>query len=73
MSTTVALTMLRAVDLAVALLGGHFEYPVNRYSCCAFRVGAQCFDELTLIFCKLLNNFKKLANAFLFCQGNGPR
>ena len=57
----------------MALLDGHFEHPVKRYSCCALCVDAQCFDELTVIFCKLLNNFKKLANAFLFCQGDGPR
>ena len=60
-------------SFATALLDGHIEYPVKRYSCCALRVGAQCFDELTASFCKQLNNFKKLANAFLFCQGNKPR
>ena len=30
------------------------------------------FDKLAEIGSKLLNNFKKLANAFLFCQGNRP-
>ena len=60
------------MDLAVALLDSRFEYPGNRYSCCALRVGADYLPEPTEVFCKLLNNFKKLANAFLFCQGNRP-
>ncbi|CAE6726424.1 hypothetical protein NSPZN2_100124 [Nitrospira defluvii] len=57
-------------SFAAALLDGHFEHPVKGDSCCALRVGTQCFDELTVICSKLLNNFKKLANAFLYCQGN---
>ena len=59
-------------SFATALLDGHFEHSLKRDSCCALRVDAPCFDELGVIFCKLLNNFKKLANAFLFCQGNRP-
>lgn len=67
-----ALRILRAVDLAEALLESRFEYPAKRYSRCALRVGAHYLHEPTGVFSKLLNNFKKLANAFLFCQGNSP-
>ena len=54
------------------LLDGHFEHPVKRDSCCAVSADLRQF-LIRRVCLKLLNNFKKLANAFLFCQGNKPR
>jgi hypothetical protein len=59
-------------SFATALLDGHFAHPVKRDSCCAVSADPRQF-LIRRVCLKLLNNFKKLANAFLFCQGNKPR